>query len=57
MAAMFRAAERARRIAAQTHTALVVERNGIVECLYATQAQSSTLFVDSQLAAAVKKDR
>lgn len=33
MAAMLRAAERAREIAAQTRTAVVVERNGVLEHL------------------------
>ena len=33
MAAMLRAAERARELAAQTRTALVVERNGVLEHL------------------------
>jgi hypothetical protein len=40
VAAMARAANQARRTAAQTQTALVVERNGVLEHLYITATQS-----------------
>ncbi len=41
MAAMLRAAQRARQIAAQTHTALVVQRNGALEYLYPPQVTAN----------------
>ena len=39
VAAMGRAANQARRTAAQTQTALVVERNGVLEHLYISDTQ------------------
>ncbi len=54
MAAMLRAAQRARQIAAQTHTALVVQRNGALEHLHQSQATPS--LVSAEQAAAVQKD-
>lgn len=40
VAAMARAANQARRTAAQTQTAVVVERNGVLEHLYFWEAQA-----------------
>lgn len=40
VAAMARAANQARRTAAQTQTAVVVERNGVLEHLYFGEAQA-----------------
>jgi hypothetical protein len=47
VAAMARAANQARRTAAQTQTAVVVERNGVLEHLYisATQADINPITV------------
>jgi transcriptional regulator with AAA-type ATPase domain len=41
VAAMTRAAQQARRIAAQTQTAVVVERNGVLEHLHAPSIHAS----------------
>ena len=54
MAAMLRAAQRARQIAAQTHTALVVQRNGVLEFLH--QSQATTSVISAEQAAAAQKD-
>jgi hypothetical protein len=43
VAAMTRAAQQARRIAAQTQTAVVVERNGVLEHLQMPAIQASDL--------------
>jgi hypothetical protein len=43
VAAMTRAAQQARRIAAQTQTAVVVERNGVLEHLQMPANQASDL--------------
>ena len=40
VAAMGRAAEQARRTAAQTRTAVVVERNGVLEYLHVAEIQA-----------------
>lgn len=42
VAAMARAAHQARRTAAQTQTAVVVERNGVLEHLYISATQADT---------------
>lgn len=41
VAAMTRAAQQAHRIAAQTQTALVVERNGVLEHLHVLSSQTT----------------
>jgi len=41
MAAMTRAADQARRTAAQTQTAVVVERNGVLEYLHIAASQTT----------------
>ena len=41
VAAMSRAAQQAHRIAAQTQTALVIERNGVLEHLHVAEVQPS----------------
>jgi plastocyanin len=54
MAAMVRAAKRARQIAAQTQTALVVQRNGAL--VYLHQSEMSTLTVDPGSTVSAQKD-
>ena len=52
VAAMSRAAHQARRTAAQTQTAVVVERNGVLEHLYISATQTDikpiTVTIESQ---------